>query len=101
MAGSSKKELNIWFDKFKAVRVSAANIERVAEWLGGDIVKKADEETLALVPTSRGDIAVRYGDYVAKDVDDRYRVVRIFGLDLDGEIAKHEFADRVDASSKN
>lgn len=93
MHHNNRKELSVWFDKLKAVRVSATNASRVAEWIGGEVVPNGDGGSpLILLPTTRGDIAVKYGDYVAKDAEGRYRVVRVFGLDLDNEIEKKELA---------
>lgn len=83
----------MWFDKMSGIRLRKNNAKKVAEWVRGEChaVKENGEDLVFVVAnTPRGDVMIREGDWIAKDVDERFRIVRIEEMDLDKVLEKSQ-----------
>ena len=81
----------MWYDKMSGVRLRKNNAKKVAEWVRGEchFVKENGQDVVFVVAnTPRGDVMIREGDWIAKDVDERFRIVRIDELDIDKVLEK-------------
>jgi len=81
----------MWYDQMSGVKLRKTNAKKVAEWVHGEyhFVKENGEDVVFVVAnTPRGDVMIREGDWIAKDVDERFRIVRIDELDIDKVLAK-------------
>lgn len=81
----------MWYDQMSGIQLRKNNAKKVAEWVRGEyhFVKENGEDMVFVVAnTPRGDVMIREGDWIAKDVDERFRIVRIEEMDLDKVIAK-------------
>lgn len=71
----------MWFDDLKGFQFSKKNAAKIAKWIDG-VVHSTDNGVFVMVPTSRGDMMVREGDWVAKDARGQTRLVRITEPDI-------------------
>ena len=81
----------MWYDKMSGIQLTRSNAKQVAEWVEGEahFVKENGEDMVFVIAnTPRGDVMIREGDWIAKDVDERFRIVRIDEMDLDETIQK-------------
>ena len=81
----------MWFDQMSGVQLRKNNAKKVAEWVRGEyhFVKENGTDIVFVVAnTPRGDVMIREGDWIAKDVDERFRIVRIEELDIDKVLAR-------------
>lgn len=82
----------MWFDDLKGYQFNKKNAEKIAKWIDG-VVHHTDGGTFVMVPTSRGDMMVREGDWVAKDARGQTRLVRITEPDISKDKSKVSPAD--------
>ena len=83
----------MWYDKMSGIQLTRDNAKRVAKWVEGEahFVKENGEDMVFVIAnTPRGDVMIREGDWIAKDVDERFRIVRIDEMDLDETIKKSQ-----------
>lgn len=76
----------MWFDQMSGVQLRKNNAKKIAEWVRGEyhFVKENGADIVFVVAnTSRGDVMIREGDWIAKDVDECFRIVRIEEMDID------------------
>lgn len=67
----------MWFDNLKGYLFEDdESAKKIAKWVKGEIVR-TEEEVFILVPTPRGELIVREGDWVAEDPRGQIRLVRI------------------------
>lgn len=81
----------MWFDQMSGVQLRKNNAKKIAEWVRGEchFVKENGEDIVFVVAnTPRGDVMIREGDWIAKDVDERFRIVRIEEMDIDKVLAR-------------
>lgn len=81
----------MWYDKMSGVRLRKNNAKKVAEWVRGEyhFVKENGQDVVFVIAnTPRGDVMIREGDWIAKDVDERFRIVRIEEMDIDKVLEK-------------
>lgn len=92
----------MWYDSLEGVQFDKNNGKDLAKWCGGqlqevvqmvkmknpkptDLVETANTHVIT-VQTARGEIMIRQGDWVAKDAEGRFRIVRLNKVDLGKEL---------------
>lgn len=76
----------MWFDQMSGVQLRKNNAKKISDWVSGEchFVKENGKDVVFVVAnTPRGDVMIREGDWIAKDVDERFRIVRIEEMDID------------------
>lgn len=87
----------MWYDSLEGVQFTKDNGKDVAKWVGGELqdvsvnnrtdnVNVAKSTALITVVTNRGEILLRVGDWITKDKEGRFRIIRINKLDLKREL---------------
>lgn len=81
----------MWYDKMSGVKLQRSNAKKIASWIRGEyhfVNENGKEVVFVIAKTPRGDVFIREGDWVAKDVDERFRIVRIEEIDIDAVLEK-------------
>lgn len=81
----------MWYDQMKGVKLRKNNAKKVAEWVQGEahfVKENGQDVAFVIATTPRGDVMIREGDWIAKDVDERFRIVRIEEMDIDKVLQK-------------
>lgn len=76
----------MWFDQMSGVQLRKNNAKKIAEWVQGEYhcaKENGKEIVFVIANTPRGDVMLREGDWIAKDVDERFRIVRIEEMNID------------------
>ena len=78
----------MWYDSLEGVQFDKNNGRDLASWCGGELIMltPSTKESVITVTTARGEILIRQGDWVAKDAEGRFRIVRLNPLDLGKEL---------------
>lgn len=75
---NDKKYLVVWFDDLKGIKLNENNAAQVAKWIGPNAhMVKVDDKNLVRVETNRGDVIMAIGDFITRDADNRFKIVRI------------------------
>lgn len=70
----------MWYDYLEGVKLTRENAGDLAKWVGGEVHETrtdGKQTPMVSVPTNRGDILIRLGDWVTRDKEGRPRVLRI------------------------
>lgn len=81
----------MWYDELSGVKLTKNNAKQVAQWIEGEchlVEENGNQLIFVIAKTSRGDIMVREGDWIAKDADERFRIVRIKSMDIETVLEK-------------
>lgn len=81
----------MWYDQMSGVKLSKRNAKQVAQWIRGEchlVTEGGQQVVFVVAKTPRGDVLIREGDWIAKDVDERFRIVRIEELDIEAVLEK-------------
>lgn len=76
----------MWFDHLRGVQLDNKNAKLVAKWTEGEVVsiqRKGESIPAVVVFTPRGEVLINQGDWVARDEDDRFRILRLEEIDLE------------------
>lgn len=83
----------MWYDSLEGVQFNQKNGPDVAKWVGGQLqdlsrtdAKEVKSGNVITVTTARGEILIREGDWVTKDREGRFRVVRLHEIDIRNEV---------------
>lgn len=87
----------MWYDSLEGVQFTKDNGKDLAKWVGGELqdvstntrtdnVNISKATTVITIMTTRGELLLRQGDWVTKDREGRFRIVRINKVDLKKEL---------------
>lgn len=71
---------DMWYDKLEGVVLDKKNGAKIAQWIEGEhhhVKEDGKDVHFVIASTARGDVLIREGDIVARDMDQRFRIVRI------------------------
>ena len=72
---NDKKIESVWVDEIKGATLNAKNADSIAYWVGGSVLTNG--QPFVSMPTPRGELLVREGDFVGKDQRDNWHLVRL------------------------
>lgn len=74
---SKNKSANdqVWVDDISGLQLNKANVREVSTFVGGYPIKIENQDAVVM-PTPRGDLVVKQGDWVGRDQGNRWHLVR-------------------------
>lgn len=76
----------MWYDSLEGVQFTKDNGKDLAKWVGGELQEISQGSPVITIMTTRGELLLRQGDWVTKDREGRFRIVRINKVDLKKEL---------------
>lgn len=78
---NDKKIESVWVDEIKGATLNAKTADAIAYWVGGSVLTNG--QPFVSMPTPRGELLVREGDFVGKDQKDNWHLVRLQEITLE------------------
>lgn len=72
---NNKAIASVWVDEIEGAPLNANTADDIAKWIGGSVI--ANGQAFVSMPTPRGELLVREGDFVGKDQNGKWHLVRL------------------------
>lgn len=83
----NKKIESVWVDEIEGLQLTENNVDELADMVKGSVIFNG--KPFVTIPTPRGELLVREGDFVGKDQRGNWHIVRLRDTSKD-EIDKGE-----------